>query len=217
MNLTSKKGLIARLRRGENARERFVESHLKKGIAYQLRAIREGLGWNQQQLGDKVHMTQNAISRLESPDYGKHTITTLKRLAAALDVGLIVRFVPFSEMVDWISGTPRLSKGLTTESLAVPSFTVEDLRGAFDGEEDHRQRSASVPIIDDNTLSRQARASGQGELVSFEGLRPQQQKGASALVQQQGYQCEPSDSDKVDFRPLPPKSLRHAQIAGQSS
>jgi len=76
-------------------------------------------------------MNQNAISRLESVDYGKPTITTLKRLAAALDVSLIVRFAPFSEVVDWVSGTPRINEGLTNDSLTVPIFTKEEERGVF--------------------------------------------------------------------------------------
>ena len=70
-------------------------------------------------------MNQNAISRLESPRYGRATIGTLKRLAAAFDVALAVRFVPFSHLVNWVSGTPFVEYGLSTESLAVPSFEEE--------------------------------------------------------------------------------------------
>jgi hypothetical protein len=70
-------------------------------------------------------MTQHAISRLESQGYGKPTLTTLKRLAAAMDVGLIVRFVPFSELVDWVSGTPRTNHGLTAAALAVTTYDQE--------------------------------------------------------------------------------------------
>ena len=76
-------------------------------------------------------MNQNAISRLESHDYGKPTITTLKRLASAMDVGLVVRFVPFSEMVNWVSGTPYVCNGLTNDSLAVPNFCDEESRQVF--------------------------------------------------------------------------------------
>lgn len=132
MSLNSISTLIARLRRGPSTREGFVNSHLAKGIAYQIRATRDKLGWSQGQLGHKVNMNQNAISRLESAEYGKPTITTLKRLAAAFDVGLIVRFVPFSEMVYWVSGTPRENKGLSVESLAVSAFEMEDDKGIFD-------------------------------------------------------------------------------------
>jgi transcriptional regulator with XRE-family HTH domain len=131
MRLSSKQSVLARLRRGRAARQQFVESHLNKGMAYQIRATRDRLEWSQERLANEVDMNQNAISRLESPEYGKQTITTLKRLAAAFDVGLIVRFVPFSEMVDWVSCTPRVAEGLTTRALAVPSFEKEESEGAF--------------------------------------------------------------------------------------
>jgi len=76
-------------------------------------------------------MPQNAISRLESPDYGKATLTTLKRIASAFDVGLVVRFVPFTEFVDWVSGTPRVDRGLSFVSLGVQSFDNEERNGEF--------------------------------------------------------------------------------------
>jgi len=132
MNLNSREALTERVTRGPKAREVLVESHLVKGIAHQLRATRDRLQWSQQKLAETSGMTQNAISRLESPGYGKPTITTLKRLAAAMDVGLVVQFVPFSQMIDWISGTPRVDRGLRTSSLAVPSFSVEQATGVFD-------------------------------------------------------------------------------------
>jgi len=87
-------------------------------------------------------MSQNAISRLESPEYGKQTITTLKRLAAAMDVGLIVRLVPFSELIDWISGTPRAINGLTAAALAVPDFESEEREGVF---------ARTLPIVSGNS------------------------------------------------------------------
>ena len=74
-------------------------------------------------------MSQNNISRLESPDYGRHSLTSLKKLAAALDVALAVRFVPFSQYVDWLSGTPFLDEGIRPEALAVPSFEDEEADG----------------------------------------------------------------------------------------
>jgi transcriptional regulator with XRE-family HTH domain len=131
MNLNSRKSLIARIRRGKEARRQFTESHLNKGLAYQLRATRDKLGWSQEELAKRAHMNQNAISRLESHNYGKPTITTLKRLAEAMNVGLVVRFVPFSEMVNWVSGTPYVCNGLTNDALAVPSFDDEESRQVF--------------------------------------------------------------------------------------
>jgi transcriptional regulator with XRE-family HTH domain len=79
-------------------------------------------------------MPQNAISRLESMSYGKPTITTLKRLASAFDVGLEVRFSPFSKMADWVSGTPHVDYGLSADSLSVVPFEEEEKNGTLDRE-----------------------------------------------------------------------------------
>src|SRR5580704_6991073 len=105
-NLNSREGLIRRLSKSKEARERFVSSHVDKGYAYQIREMREHADLSQTELGSMVGMNQNAIHRLESPEYGKATLTTLKRLAAAFDVALIVRFIRFSQLIDWVSGTP---------------------------------------------------------------------------------------------------------------
>lgn len=131
MNLNSRDALISRLRRSKRARDNFAESHLAKTLAYQIRATRDKLGWSQERLAKEVGMNQNAISRLESPEYGRPTITTLKRIASALDVGLVVRMVPFSELVDWATSTPRMINGLTTEALAVANFANEERHGLF--------------------------------------------------------------------------------------
>ncbi len=65
-------------------------------------------------------MTQNQISRLESSDYGRPSITTLKRIAKAFDVALIVRFAPFSELVDWTAD-------LAAETLDVKNFSSDEI------------------------------------------------------------------------------------------
>jgi transcriptional regulator with XRE-family HTH domain len=130
---TLKRTIMARLRRGKAARDRFVESHLSKTIAYQIRALRDREELSQSALAEKIGMNQNAISRLESAHYGKYTLTTLKRLASCFDVALIVRFVPYSELADWASGTSYVNPGLTSQALAVPSFEDEEKQGAFQG------------------------------------------------------------------------------------
>jgi transcriptional regulator with XRE-family HTH domain len=132
MSLNSRTDLIKRVRRNPVSRQRFVESHLTKTLAYQIRAMRDRLNWSQGRLAAELDMTQNAISRLESPDYGKATLSTLKRIAAAFDVALVVRFVPFSQMIDWASGTPHVDAGLSGSTLSVPTFTEELSAGRFD-------------------------------------------------------------------------------------
>lgn len=120
------RALLARLRRGPEARRKFVESQISNGIAFQIRALRGRKPWNQSELAEKVGTTQNQIYRLEKPSLAKPTISTLRKIAAAFDVALVVRFVPFSQLVHWVSGTPFVDRGLSTQSLAVPSFGQED-------------------------------------------------------------------------------------------
>jgi transcriptional regulator with XRE-family HTH domain len=104
----------------------MVAENLSEGIAFQIRATRDAQGITQTALAEATGMSQNNISRLESPDYGKHTISSLKRIADALDVALVVRLVPFSQYIDWLSGTPTWDSGLTPQALAVPSFEKEE-------------------------------------------------------------------------------------------
>jgi transcriptional regulator with XRE-family HTH domain len=87
---------------------------------------------SQADLARMTGMTQNNVSRLESPDYGKQTLSSLKRIADALDVALIVRFVPFSQYIDWLSGTPRLDEGLDSNAIAVSSFEKEEEANLFE-------------------------------------------------------------------------------------
>lgn len=96
-------------------RDLVVEEEINTGLPFQIRAMRQARGWSQHELAERVGITQEGISRLESVNYGKFTLATLKRLASAFDVALAVRFVPFSEMAQWITD-------LSPESLAVPDF-----------------------------------------------------------------------------------------------
>ncbi len=124
-NFPSRRTLWSRLKRGVDARARFVESNLCKNLAFQIRALRDREGWSQEQLGEKVGMNQNAISRLESPFYGKATLTTLKRIASAFDVALIVRFVPYGQLIDWVTGTTFVDGGMSSDSLCPAGFSAE--------------------------------------------------------------------------------------------
>ena len=104
--------------RDREYRREFVSEHIKTGLAFQIRALRERDGWTQVELGNRTNKAQESISQLENPDYGKHTISTLRKLADAFDVAILVRFVPFSELVEW-------TIELTPEKLAPPSYDKE--------------------------------------------------------------------------------------------
>jgi transcriptional regulator with XRE-family HTH domain len=99
-------------------RDTAVDSHIGTNLAAQIYALREALGWTQAELADRAGMAQARISVMENPSYEQFTLSTLKRLRAAFDVALIVRFVPFTEFADWMAN-------LTPEKLAPPHFEKE--------------------------------------------------------------------------------------------
>src|SRR5271157_2965207 len=75
-NLNSQEMLRKRMSKGREERRQFVSSQIDKGIAYQIRALRDRQDLSQKELAEAVGMNQNAISRLESPQYGRPTIRT---------------------------------------------------------------------------------------------------------------------------------------------
>lgn len=99
-------------------REAFVRSQINVGIPFQVRALREKKGWKQTQLAEASGMLQPRISAIERPGESKLNLETLLRLAGAFDVGLVVRFAPFSQMLRW-------AEEFSPDTFQVPSFTQE--------------------------------------------------------------------------------------------
>lgn len=89
-------------------RDAFVAEHIATGIAFQIRAMRASRGWSQEELAERTGKKQETISQLENPDYGSYTLKTLKQLASAFDVALVVRFAPFSELVDYAASISQV-------------------------------------------------------------------------------------------------------------
>ncbi len=100
-------------------REALAIEHVNTTLAIQIRKMRENSQWKKQsELAGLLGKHQGTISQWENPDYGRHSITTLKTLAAAFDVALLVKFIPFSELVqDMVS--------LSETRLSPPSFNEE--------------------------------------------------------------------------------------------
>ena len=117
MRLTSEDALATELRDPE-IRQHTVESQIRIGVPFQLRAMREKRGWTQETLAEKLGTTQNTVSRLENPRTSKPTITTLLRVASAFDVGLLVRFVPFGFYGDVI-------EAMNPTHIEIPSYEEE--------------------------------------------------------------------------------------------
>lgn len=99
-------------------REALVSSYVSIPIAFQILALRHQRGWTQQQLAAQAGMRQSRIAALERPSGHEPNLRSLKRLAAAFDVALIVRFAPFSELLAW-------AETFSPETFRVPSFDEE--------------------------------------------------------------------------------------------
>jgi transcriptional regulator with XRE-family HTH domain len=144
----------------------------------------------QAQLAEKIDSDQNAVSRIENLRYGKQTLTTLKKVAAAFDVALVVRFVPFSQLIDWVRGVPRIDPGLSPETLDTPDFQTEFEAGVFKdlSEQPHEaiilgeglvQKITGADISQDNSLrelaamaERHREQEPQAKVIPFPTERP---------------------------------------------
>jgi transcriptional regulator with XRE-family HTH domain len=95
-------------------REAYMEAAVEQGIAWQVKINRRMRGISQQQLADAIGTQQSAISRIEDPEYGSHSLDTLMSLARAFDCALSVKFISYSELA---FESQRLSEA---EQFAVP-------------------------------------------------------------------------------------------------
>ena len=63
-------------------------------VARSIQALRSEAGLTQQELADLVGTTASVICRLEDARYEGHSVTMLRRIAAALNKSVEIRFVP---------------------------------------------------------------------------------------------------------------------------
>ena len=69
------------------------EARTEDELARKIYALREQAGLTQKSLAKLVGTTASVISRLEDSDYEGHSLTMLKRIAAAVNKRLEIRFV----------------------------------------------------------------------------------------------------------------------------
>lgn len=74
--------------------ERLKQAGEAWDVALQIAALREQAGLSQKDLAKILKTSQQQISRLESPDYEGHSLSTLRRVAEALHAKVRVVFVP---------------------------------------------------------------------------------------------------------------------------
>jgi DNA-binding XRE family transcriptional regulator len=69
------------------------EARAEDELARKIHDLREQAGLTQERLAKLVGTTASVISRLEDSDYEGHSLTMLKRIAAAVDKRVEIRFV----------------------------------------------------------------------------------------------------------------------------
>ncbi len=183
MNIKRRNKILESLKNKEY-RDAFVSEHIDTGLPFQIKALREKREWSQEKLGKEAGMHQERISALEDPNYGKFTLRTLKKLASAFDVALMVVFVPFSKLLDWESD-------LSPDALRVVSFKEDD----FSLEPIGKKEEGDIPeeTIKDKINPRMFRA--HPDLVPGNYLLIP--KPSNPLVGALSFVQEPSESDLI--------------------
>lgn len=100
-------------------RKQLIDEHINVGVAFQIRGLRNRQKLRQEDLAKLLSVKQPLVSAWENPNYGKYTLSTLKDLAKAFDVGLLVRFIPFSALVNW-------TLNVTPDGIAPPNFAEQE-------------------------------------------------------------------------------------------
>jgi len=119
-------------------RDAFVSELIDTGVPFQIRALRKQRPWTQKEFSEKVGMAQERISVLEDPNYAKLTLKTLKRLASALDIGLLVKFVPISDLVKWeLALSPDSLKALSYDDDPYFKETTEESETTLSNKQYH--------------------------------------------------------------------------------
>jgi transcriptional regulator with XRE-family HTH domain len=111
---TLSKRLFEKLRR-KPYRDAYVAEHVRTGIAYQVRNLRDQRGWAQKKLAETMEKPQSVVSRLEDPDYGKLSVQSLLEVASAFDVALLIQYISYPEFL-------RCTRDVSPQALEAESF-----------------------------------------------------------------------------------------------
>jgi transcriptional regulator with XRE-family HTH domain len=120
-------------------RDAYVASQIRMALPFQVRGLRRARGLNQGEFATRVGMAQPRISEIEKPGERSLNIDTLLRIAAGMDVALQIRFVPFSELIDW-------SESFDPDNFKIPSFD-DELKAAADAVEADAAEYTSIGML----------------------------------------------------------------------
>lgn len=184
----------------KEGRDEFLSSSVRLGVSIQTQVLRGDR--SQTEFARVTGKTQTQISRLENAKSGGVSLQTLIDIAAALDIGLSVRFVDYDRMLDEIND-------MSDEALKVKTIfeSVDDARSASYRRVDlsqRRGRASSKPIVLDRKDDEAIRKIAKG--ASFkEPPQPFQQSAGDV----QGKAKKSASSRPSRSRPSPKRPRKH--------
>jgi DNA-binding XRE family transcriptional regulator len=119
-------------------RDAYMEASIEQGIAWQIRTNRCLRGITQTDLAKAIGTKQSAISRLEDPTYGAHSLETLVEIAKSFDCALSVKFISFSHLA-------YESEKLGESDLYAATFT-EEMKEVYD--QQAKKQIEHAPVTD---------------------------------------------------------------------
>lgn len=96
-------------------RHAYADEYLDSAIATQIKVLREQRELTQAQLAELLGMKQSQVARMESVNNSAWTLRTLKRVAKAFDLMLVVKYESFGAVLPDIESFGR-------QALQRPSF-----------------------------------------------------------------------------------------------
>ena len=90
----------------KDARHAWLSGTINRLVAEQVRAMRRHRHWSQKELARRAGLHQPQIARIENGHLG--SVKTLRRIASAFDVALVIRFATWGECIEWVIAAPYL-------------------------------------------------------------------------------------------------------------
>ncbi len=140
-----RKVLVEKLK-DKKYRDSYVRATISHGIAHQVRVNRELRKLSQKALAEKCgsRTTQVAISRLEDPSNEGFTLNTILKVASALDVAVLVRFVPYSKFL--LETADKSVNGLFSKSFQDENLQTKQALITLDISDDTQQATTYISL-----------------------------------------------------------------------
>lgn len=123
-------------------RQEFFKAIVQDEIASQIRELRKKRELKQSDIAERANMKQSAVSRIEQADYSSWTLTTLLRVAAALDARWRMILQPCEEAIKEYENLEGTDNEMPTENA---------LRAFSESTSALRQREHNLePALDNN-------------------------------------------------------------------